>query len=102
MATPITPVPQPLAVTGVVSNDLANRTLTVRLSDLEQGFPRLCWKASYAALRRSEESGWRTDSRLYGLVPTVPTGWPLLWLGTMLTAEGWFSLLPLASRLISS
>jgi hypothetical protein len=53
-------VPSPLAITAVVSNDLPNRRLTVRISGLEQGVPRLLWKESYAALRRSEESGWRT------------------------------------------
>ena len=53
-------VPQPLAVTGIVDIDIPNRTLTVMLSDAERGFPRLVWRESYAALRRSEESGWRT------------------------------------------
>jgi hypothetical protein len=60
VTTATTPVPSPLAVTGVVSNDLSKRTLTVRISDNEQGFPRLCWKEAYQALRRSEQSGWRT------------------------------------------
>jgi hypothetical protein len=55
-----TPVPSPLAVTGIVDIDIPSRTLTVMLSDAEQGVPRLLWKESYAALRRSEESGWRT------------------------------------------
>jgi hypothetical protein len=64
-----TPVPSPLAVVGVVSNDWSSRTLTVRISDNERGFPRLCWKEAYAALRRSEQSGWRT-------------GQPTIWAGT--------------------
>ena len=55
-----TPVPSPLAVTGIVDIDIPSRTLTVMLSDAEQGFPRLCWKEAYQALRRSEQSGWRT------------------------------------------
>jgi hypothetical protein len=57
-----------LAVVGVVSIDVANRVLSVRISDLEQGFPRFSWKESYAALRRSEQSGWRTAG------PTVWAG----------------------------
>jgi hypothetical protein len=52
-------LPQPHDATGVVSNDLANRTLTVRLSDQANGYTRLLWKEAYRALRRSEESGWR-------------------------------------------
>ena len=55
-----TPVPSPLAVTGLVDVDVPSRTLTVMLSDAEQGYPRLVWRESYAALRRSEQSGWRT------------------------------------------
>jgi hypothetical protein len=61
-------LPSPLAAVGVVSSDRASRTLTVRLSDLEQGFPRLCWREAYRALRRSEEFGWRTAD------PTVWAG----------------------------
>jgi hypothetical protein len=65
MATATTPVPSPLAVTAVVSNDLSNRVLSVRLSDIEVGFPRLCWKEAYAALRRAEEAGWYGHSTVW-------------------------------------
>src|SRR5215211_6827680 len=64
-----TPGPSPLAVTGIVDLDIPNRILTVMLSDSERGYSRLCWKEAYQALRRSEESGWRS-------------GQPTVWAGT--------------------
>jgi len=50
-------LPQPHQADAVVSNDLANRTLTVRLSDLANGYTKLLWRQSFEALRRSEEGG---------------------------------------------
>jgi hypothetical protein len=55
-----TPLPSPLAVVGVVSADIPNRTLTVKLADSEQGYARSLWKEAYRALKASEESGWRS------------------------------------------
>jgi hypothetical protein len=52
-------LPQPHEAICVVSNDLASRTLTVRLSDLANGYTRLLWKEAFRALRRSEEVGMR-------------------------------------------
>jgi hypothetical protein len=57
-ATATTPVPQPLAVDGVVFNDTATRTLHVRLSDQANGYTRLLWQQGWQALRRAEESGY--------------------------------------------
>jgi hypothetical protein len=52
-------LPQPHEATGVVSNDLSNRTLTVKLSDQANGYTRLLWREAFRALRSSEEGGWR-------------------------------------------
>jgi hypothetical protein len=52
-------LPQPHEATGVVSNDLPNRTLTVKLSDTANGYTRLLWREAFRALRSSEEGGWR-------------------------------------------
>jgi hypothetical protein len=53
-----TPVPQPLAVDGVVFNDVATRTLHVRLSDQASGYTRLLWQQGWQQQRRAEEAGW--------------------------------------------
>jgi hypothetical protein len=52
-------LPSPVVVDGVVDYDTATRTLAVRLSELEQAGGRTLWKECHAALRRSEEAGWR-------------------------------------------
>jgi hypothetical protein len=54
-------VPSLHEAVGVVSNDLSNRTLTVRLSDQANGFTRLLWKEAFRALRSAEEGGWRNS-----------------------------------------
>jgi hypothetical protein len=51
-------IPRPRAATGVVFADTAARTLTVRLSESESGYMRLCWKEGWQALRAAEEEGW--------------------------------------------
>jgi hypothetical protein len=58
-------VPAPLAVDGVVANDVAARTLVVRLSENAEGYARLLWQQGYQALAQAEESGYRSK------VPTV-------------------------------
>jgi hypothetical protein len=63
-------LPQPHEATGVVSNDLANRTLTVKLSDQANGYTRLLWREAFRALRASEEGGWRAgSSTVYASTP---------------------------------
>jgi hypothetical protein len=71
-------LPQPHEAIGVVSNDLSNRTLTVRLSDQANGYTRLLWKEAFRALRSSEEGGWRNGHpTVYASItaarPTVST-----------------------------
>ena len=43
-------LPSPSAVDGVVSTDLAARTLVVRLSELAGGYARLLWRQGHQAL----------------------------------------------------
>jgi hypothetical protein len=52
------PVPQPLAISAVVVNDFANRTLFCRLPDHLTGPGRIAWANGYEALRLAEENGW--------------------------------------------
>jgi hypothetical protein len=60
----------PKIVDGVVAVDVPSRTLAVRLSDLEQAGGRRLWKEAHAALKASEESGWRTGPpALYASAP---------------------------------
>ena len=62
-------VPQPVVMTGVVGRDLPARTLTVRLSELASGYERLHWKTAHQALRRAEETGWRTGRTVWASAP---------------------------------
>jgi hypothetical protein len=65
-----TPVPSPMAVTGVVSSIIPERVLVVRISDTESGYAKLAWRTAWRALRSAEESGWRTaDPTIYGSAP---------------------------------
>jgi hypothetical protein len=64
------PVPQPHEAVCVVSNDLSNRTLTVRLSDLANGYTRLLWREAWRALNASQEAGyWDHHRTVYASVP---------------------------------
>ena len=51
-------VPQPLAITAVVVNDFANRTLFCRLPDHLTGPGRIAWADGWQALQLAEENGW--------------------------------------------
>jgi hypothetical protein len=56
--TTVTEVPRPVAVDAVVFNDVATRTLSVRLSDQADGFTRLLWQQGWQQQRRAQEAGW--------------------------------------------
>jgi hypothetical protein len=60
-ATATTRVPQPLAVDGVVYNDVGSRTLFVRLPDAASGHARSLWRQAHQALLRAEQSGWAAN-----------------------------------------
>jgi hypothetical protein len=51
------PLPQPLAAVGVVTVDVAQRVLYVRLSDLEKGHAQSLFRQSFQAMKTSEEKG---------------------------------------------
>jgi hypothetical protein len=63
-------IPQPHEAVAVVSNDLATRTLTVRLSDLANGYTRLLWQQAWRSLRAAEESRARV-STVWASTPTA-------------------------------
>ena len=50
-------VPDPVAVEGVVFNDVGTRTLIVRLPDAANGYTRMLWRAGHQALVKAEQSG---------------------------------------------
>jgi hypothetical protein len=50
-------LPQPVVVGGVVFNDVAARTLVVRLSETASGYQSLIYQQAWQALRQAEESG---------------------------------------------
>jgi hypothetical protein len=56
-------IPSPLAVDGAVFNDVATRTLVVRLSETAGGHAQLMWREAHGALVRAQESGWRTGQQ---------------------------------------
>jgi hypothetical protein len=58
-----TPLPSPMAVTGVVSMITAERVLVVRIADTASSYERSTWRTAYQALRQAEESGFRTAGR---------------------------------------
>jgi hypothetical protein len=55
--------PSPMAVVGVVSSNVPERALVVRISDMASSYERSTWRTAYQALRQAEESGWRTGGR---------------------------------------
>ncbi len=55
------PVPSPLAVDGVVFNDVATRSLVVRRPETAGGYEKLLWREAHAALVAAVESGWRGE-----------------------------------------
>ena len=66
-------VPQPVAVDGVVFNDVATRTLTVRLPDNASGYTKLLWQQGWQQLRRAEEAGWPSSGApwVYASTPSA-------------------------------
>jgi hypothetical protein len=51
-------LPRPKAAVGVVFADVGTRTLSVRLSEREDGYTRTLWADGWRALRDARENGW--------------------------------------------
>jgi hypothetical protein len=62
-------VPQPRALSCVVSDDVLSRTLSVRLPETANGYGRLLWREAYQALRAAAEDGWRTHPSVWASTP---------------------------------
>lgn len=62
-------VPQPVVVLGVVDRDIANRTLSVRPSELASGYEKLNWRTAHQALVQAQETGWRSGGTVYASAP---------------------------------
>jgi hypothetical protein len=52
-------VPEPIVVLGVVDRDLAQRSLSVRPSELASGYEKLNWRIAHQALVQAVQTGWR-------------------------------------------
>ena len=72
--TAVEALPRPVAVDGVVFNDVVSRTLSVRLSDQADGYTRLLWQQAWQQQRRSREAGWPPNGApwVYADVPGAP------------------------------
>jgi hypothetical protein len=72
--TAVEALPRPVAVDGVVFNDVLTRTLSVRLGDRADGYTRLLWQQAWQQQRRSREAGWPVDGApwVYADVPGAP------------------------------
>jgi hypothetical protein len=66
-----TPIPQPVAMNGIVRTDPASRTLTVVRPDTLSGYQKLAWRSAHQALQLAERDGW------------PPSGAPFLWAHTV-------------------
>ncbi len=54
-------IPAPVAINGVVTNDVATRTLIVRRPQSAiSGYEKLLWREAHGALTRAVDSGWLT------------------------------------------
>jgi hypothetical protein len=63
-------IPQPMVATGLVSNNLSDRTLSVRLSDFEtSGYTRLAWRTAWQELRKAEQLGWSNHPTVWASAP---------------------------------
>ena len=51
-------IPKPLTMVGVVTHDVAARTLVVPRPEQASGFEKLAWREAYNALVRAEQQGW--------------------------------------------
>jgi hypothetical protein len=56
-------LPAPLVIDGIVTNDVAARTLVVSRPENLSGYHRLQWRTAHEALVRAEQSGWSSDYR---------------------------------------
>jgi hypothetical protein len=54
-----------MAVVGVVSSVIPERTLVVRISDHASSYERSTWRTAYQALKASEERGWSAHPTVY-------------------------------------
>jgi hypothetical protein len=58
-------LPTPLAMGGIVANDVATRTLIVSRPDQASGYEKLWWRTAHGELVKAEQSGWRSASFLF-------------------------------------
>ena len=62
-------LPQPVALDGVVINDLPSRSLSVRLPEAASGYEKLWWKQAWLQLRAAVEDGWRKHPYVWASTP---------------------------------
>jgi hypothetical protein len=52
------PLPQPVAMPGVVTTNVLTRTLTVARPDQLSGYQKLAWRTAHESLVQAEQNGW--------------------------------------------
>jgi hypothetical protein len=64
-------VPEPLGITSVVSVNYTDRCISVRCSDVANGYQKLSWNTAFRALQSAKESGWINHSTIWASTPTT-------------------------------
>jgi hypothetical protein len=67
-------LPQPMAVSAAVSNDILSRTLVVRLPEKAGGYEKLLWREAFQAFKAAEENGWQGGTGPCGRLPWAVIG----------------------------
>ena len=57
VAAATTPVPQPMAMAGIVTNNVMSRTLVVSRPDTLGGYERHSWRRAHEELVKAERAG---------------------------------------------
>jgi hypothetical protein len=50
-------IPRPMAIDGIVTNDVSARTLVVSRPESASGYQKLSWRTAHQALYRAEQKG---------------------------------------------
>ncbi len=64
-------VPQPLGITAVASINVSDRSISVRVSDVESGYAKNYWRTAFRALQQAEQYGWSNHSTVWASTPST-------------------------------
>ena len=63
-------VPSPLGITAVASINVSDRSISVRVSDVESGYAKNYWRTAFRALQQAEH-GWSNHSTVWASTPST-------------------------------